>query len=303
KSILPSVKASNESEETQRLQSELEAVKSKLKMEKMKNKTETALIKKSLEEERASRISLENQLKDAQTRHREYESELGDLKTGLEALKTQLETRDESARSLLNKDIDELEASLQAHRLKSSETLDKHERLKSKSKELLKRLKKERILSKAKDRRILVMKSAFERLKSLSKAMEADYRYILLHLGGQIDLIARLLSAYFDGSEKRHWKSSNEEDFIEWFARIQASALWAQKQVVSNGIRNWKGQDGDVFKESTRISIQAEQDDEETEVPKSVVFDAVKQVSTEYPDKLCNLFAQIENNEVVGSQF
>ncbi|CAB4062804.1 unnamed protein product [Lepeophtheirus salmonis] len=142
------------------------------------------------------------------------------------------------------------------------------------------------------------MRSAFERLKCLSKAMEADYRYILLHLGGQIDLVARLLNAYYDGSEKCLQKSSNDEDFIEWFARIQASALWAQKQIVSSGIKNWTGKE-DCVKESTHISLSHEENEEDFRTPKNVVFDAVKQVSKDYPDKLNNLFAQVETDDVV----
>ncbi|XP_040566584.1 uncharacterized protein [Lepeophtheirus salmonis] len=119
KSILTTVKESNDNDETNKLNLELENMKSKLRIEKIRYRTETSMIKKSLEIERKSRLGLEKQLTNAHTRHKEYETELGDLRTGLEALKSQLETREETARSLLSKDIDELEASLHAHRLKT----------------------------------------------------------------------------------------------------------------------------------------------------------------------------------------
>lgn len=141
-------------------------------------------------------------------------------------------------------------------------------RLKTKSRSLLRQYRAKKQMVSSISTKVEAIRSNLLDLKDLCKTKDENYKEILSHFGGQIEISARLLANYLNvpinltGYNVNLKSTTKSIIFSTWFCDVQSLSTWTHAQLTAFGTRLWMGREKcpeTVIKEdiiSKKISTQ-----------------------------------------------
>jgi len=239
----------------------------------------TVDLKRQLSEERRKRQQAEADHKDCRLQVEEYESQLREVKAGLQSVQLELErcqsqqqqqcsqdggdgNNSSDQRQLKKTQLKLASVKAQRNTLLSTESRATDElarckqqlkasqeslaRLRSKSKTLLAKYRDRKQSASVMSAKIKWLRQWLLELRSMCKVKDDNNRQILDHLGNQIEISARLLSAFLNTPLETGCSSSVTAAAVEkrkplanWFCDVQALASWTHSRLAAFGAKCW----------------------------------------------------------------
>jgi len=147
--------------------------------------------------------------------------------------------------------IGELREKLTKSELNLAISDETHNRLKSKTRKLLRQYRVKRGNVERRDMQLSKLREGLLHLRSLCKNVESNYQVILRDCGQQIHVAARLLSLHLgpattDAPGDVTWTGR----LNDWFEELQSVIIWLHTNIARLGVRQWAGgrllQEGDT---------------------------------------------------------
>jgi len=202
--------------------------------------------KTELVAERAKRLELEIQAAKYRDQIADYEGQLAGLKLGLEGLQGELERCQNAGEKKTPRSAREAAAADSGLAMEKERVEGDLKRLKAKTRALLAQYDKKKTVIAAQAAKMKSVRGALLDLRTVCAASEENYRAILSHLGSEVEIAARLMSAYLDadigGGMMKHSGPvtvRGRPTMLAWFEDVHAMSTWLQKQLVAFGKRLW----------------------------------------------------------------
>jgi hypothetical protein len=172
----------------------------------------------------------------------DYECQLTELKLGLETLQGELER----CQSVSRTSRATVQATAENNSTLEDVTLERDrletdlKRLKAKCKVLLAQYGHKKELVRTQSKKMRLARQALLDVKTVCAATERNYEDILCHLGSEVEICARLMSAYLDVRVTHDQPVRlRGRSLLAWFCDVQAMSTWLQRQLVAFGKRVW----------------------------------------------------------------